>query len=145
LMTARMLEALRRLDVRLIAVDEAHCISQWGPAFRREYEGLSQLRGIFPRVPIIALTATADESTRTDIAMRLFGGAVETLVLGFDRPNIKLSIAARSDGKGQLLSIACPARRQRRRPGFSGRTGYGRWLTMRAWPRRRATPTRTAS
>ena len=114
LMTARMLEALRRLDVRLIAVDEAHCISQWGPAFRREYEGLSQLRGIFPHVPIIALTATADESTRTDIAMRLFGGAVETLVLGFDRPNIKLSIAARSDGKGQLLEFV------RRHAGCSG-------------------------
>jgi replicative superfamily II helicase len=64
LMTTRMLEALARLDIRLIAVDEAHCISQWGPAFRREYEELSRLRDIFPEVPIIALTATADEATR---------------------------------------------------------------------------------
>src|SRR5580704_14845328 len=63
LMTGRVLEALVRLDIRLIAIDEAHCISQWGPAFRREYEGLSRLRDIFPRVPIIALTATADETT----------------------------------------------------------------------------------
>ena len=51
LMTERMLEALSRLDVGLIAIDEAHCISQWGPAFRREYEDLSRLRGIFPQVP----------------------------------------------------------------------------------------------
>lgn len=90
LMTVRMLEALTKLDVRLIAIDEAHCISQWGPAFRREYEELSRLRDIFPKVPIIALTATADETTRTDIAAQLFDGRVDTVVLGFDRPNIKL-------------------------------------------------------
>jgi ATP-dependent DNA helicase RecQ len=83
LMTERMLDALARLDISLIAVDEAHCISQWGPAFRREYEDLSRLRGIFPNVPIIALTATADEGTRTDIEARLFAERVETLVLGF--------------------------------------------------------------
>jgi ATP-dependent DNA helicase RecQ len=105
LMTERMLDALARADVRLIAVDEAHCISQWGPAFRPEYEQLSRLRELFPRVPIIALTATADEATRRDIAARLFAGKVETLVLGFDRPNIKLSVAARNDGKAQLLDF----------------------------------------
>lgn len=105
LMTEQMLDALNDLDVRLIAVDEAHCISQWGPAFRREYEGLSRLRDIFSNVPIIALTATADESTRNDIAARLFGGGAETLVLGFDRPNIKLSVSARSDGRRQLLDF----------------------------------------
>ena len=105
LMTERMLEALSHLDVRLLAVDEAHCISQWGPAFRPEYEDLSRLRDIFPGAPIIALTATADEATRSDIAARLFGGKVETLVLGFDRPNIKFSVAARSDGKRQLLEF----------------------------------------
>jgi ATP-dependent DNA helicase RecQ len=105
LMTDRMLEALSRTDVRLIAVDEAHCISQWGPAFRPEYEQLSRLRELFPKVPIIALTATADEATRRDIAARLFAGRVETLVLGFDRPNIKLSVVARNDGKAQLLEF----------------------------------------
>jgi ATP-dependent DNA helicase RecQ len=105
LMTPRMLDALKDLDVRLIAVDEAHCISQWGPAFRPEYEQLSQLRGLFPKAPVIALTATADEATRRDIAQKLYGGKVETLVLGFDRPNIKLSVAARGDGPRQLLDF----------------------------------------
>ena len=114
LMTDRMLEALARTNVRLIAVDEAHCISQWGPAFRPEYEQLSRLPDIFPKVPIIALTATADEATRRDIAARLFAGKVETLVLGFDRPNIKFSVTARSDGKRQLLDFV------RRHAGRSG-------------------------
>jgi ATP-dependent DNA helicase RecQ len=114
LMTARMLQALARLDVRLIAIDEAHCISQWGPAFRPEYKALSRLRDLFPTVPIVALTATADETTRLDIATQLFAGRVETLVLGFDRPNIKLSIAAKSDSKHQLLDFV------RRHDGRSG-------------------------
>lgn len=105
LMTVRMLEALTKLDVRLIAIDEAHCISQWGPAFRREYEELSRLRDIFPKVPIIALTATADETTRTDIAAQLFDGCVDTVVLGFDRPNIKLGIEPKQDSKRQLLNF----------------------------------------
>ncbi|TPI55928.1 DNA helicase RecQ [Mesorhizobium sp. B3-1-3] len=103
LMTERMLEALSRLDIGLIAIDEAHCISQWGPAFRREYEDLSRLRGLFPQVPIIALTATADEATRADIEARLFAGRAETLVLGFDRPNVRLAIEPKQDSKRQLL------------------------------------------
>ena len=116
LMTERMLDALARLDVSLIAIDEAHCISQWGPAFRREYEDLSQLRGIFPDVPIIAVTATADETTRADIETRLFGGRVETLVLGFDRPNIKLAVEPKQDSKRQLLPLRrAPCRQERHR------------------------------
>ncbi len=114
LMTERMLDALRRLPVRLIAVDEAHCISQWGPAFRTDYEDLSRLRTVFPGVPIIALTATADETTRGDISQRLFAGQVETLVLGFDRPNIRLAVEARQDGPRQLLDFI------RRHEGRSG-------------------------
>ncbi len=114
LMTPRMLDALGRLDVRLIAIDEAHCISQWGPAFRREYEDLSRLRDLFPAVPIIAVTATADEATRADIAAKIFAGRVEALVLGFDRPNIKLTVEARQDGRRQLLGFV------RRHPGVSG-------------------------
>jgi len=105
LMTEPMLAALSKLPVRLIAIDEAHCISQWGPAFRPEYEALSRLRGLFAGVPIMALTATADESTRADIAARIFGGKVEQIVLGFDRPNIKLSVTPKQSWKQQLLAF----------------------------------------
>jgi ATP-dependent DNA helicase RecQ len=105
LMTERMLAALKSLDVRLIAIDEAHCISQWGPSFRPEYEALAQLRAAFPQVPIAALTATADDSTRADMAERLFGGAAESVVTGFDRPNIALAVEPKQDGKRQLLAF----------------------------------------
>ncbi len=105
LMTERMLEALARLPVRLFAVDEAHCISQWGPSFRPEYEDLCGLRHRFPGVPIAALTATADAVTREDIADRLFDGEVESFVLGFDRPNIRLAVEMKRDWKRQSRSF----------------------------------------
>ena len=105
LMTERMLAALARLPVRLFAIDEAHCISQWGPAFRPEYEDLCRLRELFPGVPIAALTATADEVTRGDIADKLFGGEAEQFVLGFDRPNIRLMVEMKRDWKRQLRSF----------------------------------------
>ena len=105
LMTERMLEALARLPVRLFAIDEAHCISQWGPAFRPEYEDLCRLRDLFPGVPIAALTATADEVTRNDIVDKLFGGRAGQFVLGFDRPNIKLAVEMKRDWKRQLTSF----------------------------------------
>ena len=105
LMNERMLSALARLPVTLFAIDEAHCISQWGPAFRPEYEDLCRLRDLFPGVPIAALTATADEVTREDIVQRLFGGAVEPFILGFDRPNIKLSVEMKGDWKRQLRAF----------------------------------------
>ena len=102
LMTEPMLAAPKRLPVTLFAIDEAHCISQWGPAFRPEYADLCRLRALFPGVPLAALTATADEVTRDDIADRLFGGQVEQFVLGFDRPNIRLAVEMKRDWKGQL-------------------------------------------
>ena len=114
LMTEAMLAALSKLAVRLIAVDEAHCISQWGPAFRPDYETLSRLRDLFPGVPVMALTATADESTRADIIARLFGGEADQIVLGFDRPNIALTVAAKREWKQQLLAFV------KARPGQSG-------------------------
>ena len=114
LMTERMLAALSRLPVTLFAIDEAHCISQWGPSFRPEYADLCRLREYFPTVPIAALTATADEVTREDIAEKLFAGAVEQFVLGFDRPNIALAVEVKRDWKGQLLSFIA------RHPGESG-------------------------
>ena len=105
LMTERMLAALARQPVRLFAVDEAHCISQWGPAFRPEYEDLRRLRELFPGVPIAALTATADAVTRDDIVDKLFGGQAEQFVLGFDRPNIRLAVEMKRDWKRQLGSF----------------------------------------
>ncbi len=114
LMTEPMLAALARLPVKLFAVDEAHCISRWGPAFRPEYEDLCRLRELFPEVPIAALTATADAVTREDIATRLFGGEADSIVMGFDRPNIRLSVAMKRDWKHQLRDFIA------RHPGESG-------------------------
>jgi ATP-dependent DNA helicase RecQ len=105
LMTVRMLDALSKLPVHLIAVDEAHCISRWGPAFRPEYEDLGKLKDIFPNASLTAMTATADEATRTDIATQLFGNNGKIFVSGFDRPNIRISVAMRRDWKQQLLSF----------------------------------------
>lgn len=103
MMTGAMLDNLANLDVKLIAVDEAHCISQWGPSFRPEYEQLSGLRERFNNVPLAALTATADAATRKDVADKLFGGDVETFVSGFDRPNITLGVVPKAGWKRQLL------------------------------------------
>lgn len=105
LMTERMLNALSRLPVNLIAVDEAHCLSRWGPSFRPEYEALSHLKDVFPGVPIAALTATADTTTQDDIALKLFGDSGRRFVSGFDRPNIRLQVAMRADAKRQLLDV----------------------------------------
>ena len=105
LMTERMLNALARLPISLIAIDEAHCLSRWGPSFRPEYEALTRLRGLFPGVPIAALTATADESTQNDIVDKLFGGTGRRFISGFDRPNIRLGVEMRTDAKRQLLDV----------------------------------------
>ncbi len=105
LMTERMLAALGKCDVRLIAIDEAHCISQWGASFRPEYDMLQGLRTAFPDVPIGAFTATADEATRRDIVAKIFGGEAQVYVAGFDRPNIKLAVAPKDDAKKQLLAF----------------------------------------
>ncbi len=114
LMTGRMLDALARLPLSLIAVDEAHCISRWGPSFRPDYEALAGLRERFKGVPIAAFTATADQATRDDITTKLFGGAGRVFVSGFDRPNIHLTVAMRNGGPGQLLDFI------EARPGKSG-------------------------
>ena len=105
LMSERMIAALSRLDIRMIAVDEAHCISQWGPAFRPEYEALSRLRTLFPGVPLGAFTATADEATRQDILARLLGPQAEVYVAGFDRPNIRLAVNPKRNSSRQLIDF----------------------------------------
>ena len=114
LMTERMLAALSRLPVTLIAIDEAHCIAQWGPAFRPEYEALGELKTRFPGVPIAAFTATADEVTRKEIGQKLFANQGRTFVSGFDRPNIHLSVEMKDQWKRQLLDFL------RRHEGESG-------------------------
>jgi ATP-dependent DNA helicase RecQ len=110
LMTEPMLRALAKLDLRLIAIDEAHCISQWGPAFRPEYEALATLRQHFPGVPIIGLTATADPATRADIAEKIFGGDAVAVVTGFDRPNLSLAVALKSNWKKQVVDFVAARR-----------------------------------
>ncbi len=105
LMTEPMLAALAKLPLSLLAIDEAHCISQWGPAFRPEYGDLCRLHDLFHHVPILALTATADAITRDDIAEHLLRGQMEQVVQGFDRPNIYLSVQVKRDWKRQLLDI----------------------------------------
>ncbi len=105
LMTERMISALQRQNVSLIAVDEAHCISQWGASFRPEYEALHGLRNAFPGVPIGAFTATADEAARRDIVQRLFGGQAEVHVSGFDRPNISLTVQQKANTGKQMLAF----------------------------------------
>ena len=102
LMTERMLGALSRLQVSMIAIDEAHCLSQWGPAFRPDYAELGNLSNHFPNVPIAAMTATADEATRRDIEVQLFAGKHETFVSGFDRPNLTLNVSMKKGWKDQL-------------------------------------------
>lgn len=103
LMTERMLNALSRLPVSMIAIDEAHCLSQWGPAFRPDYAELGNLTNYFPNVPIAAMTATADEATRRDIEIQLFNGTHETFVSGFDRPNLTLNVSMKKGWKDQLI------------------------------------------
>lgn len=110
LMTERMLAALSRLPVSLFAIDEAHCLSQWGPSFRPEYAQLAALSERFPDVPIVALTATADEATRKDIETHLFPGDHAVFVSGFDRPNIKLIVTPKASWKSQLIDFVLPRR-----------------------------------
>ncbi|MYD77634.1 MAG: DNA helicase RecQ [Gammaproteobacteria bacterium] len=108
LMTESMLATLKQQKLALIAVDEAHCISQWGPAFRPEYADLEKLQEVFPITPILATTATADKVTRKEIMDRLFAGKAAVHVGGFDRPNIKLSVAAKVEDSCQMQNFLMP-------------------------------------
>ncbi|TDJ46102.1 MAG: DNA helicase RecQ [Gammaproteobacteria bacterium] len=93
---------LKSLPISLIAVDEAHCVSQWGHDFRQDYLALHELREWFPGVPRMALTATATALTRAEIIKRLALTDAEVLVSGFDRPNIRYQVQPKTDGSSQL-------------------------------------------
>ncbi|MEN8213520.1 MAG: DNA helicase RecQ [Pseudomonadota bacterium] len=103
LMTAEFLNLLQQAEIALFAIDEAHCVSQWGHDFRPEYIQLSALHEQFPTVPRIALTATADAPTRREIIQRLGLEQAQQFVNGFDRPNIRYRVAANSSGARQQL------------------------------------------
>jgi len=105
LLTPRFLDLLRGLKIALFAIDEAHCVSQWGHDFRPEYIQLSVLHEQFPTVPRIALTATADRETRDEIRQRLALQEAEVYLTSFDRPNIRYRVTERTDAKRQLLVL----------------------------------------
>ncbi len=103
LMTPAFLERLADIDIALFAIDEAHCVSQWGHDFRPEYVQLGALRGHFSDIPLVALTATADPQTREDIVARSGAHQARRYVTSFDRPNIRYTVLEKHKPFDQLL------------------------------------------
>ncbi|NBO17710.1 MAG: DNA helicase RecQ [Proteobacteria bacterium] len=127
------LELLEQSPLALFAIDEAHCVSQWGHDFRPHYMELAALSERFPHVPRIALTATADAPTRRDIVERLALGQGRIFIAGFDRPNIRYGVAVKENAKQQILRFI--------REGHEGESGIVYCLSrqntedMAAWLR----------
>lgn len=105
LLRPETIERLKSTQLSLIAVDEAHCLSQWGHDFRPEYRALDCLVDHFPKVPRLALTATADEPTRAEIVEHLDIGSRNSFISGFDRPNIRYSVAEKANSTQQMLQF----------------------------------------
>jgi len=103
LVSGGFLERLQEIEIALFAIDEAHCVSQWGHDFRPEYAQLGMLRLQYPHIPIVALTATADEQTREDIVRVLNLSQARRHVTGFDRPNIRYTVLEKHKPLDQLL------------------------------------------
>ncbi len=114
LLSAGTLDRLRQRRVALIAIDEAHCVSQWGHEFRPEYRMLARLPELFPEVPRIALTATADPRTRDDILAALGMGGARVFSASFHRANLHIAAAAKDSETAQLMTLV------RRHPGQAG-------------------------
>ena len=108
------IDLLKTKKISLLAIDEAHCVSQWGHDFRKEYLQLGEIRKELSMVQTIALTATADETTRKDIIDKIFPEKPNVYIAGFDRPNIYLSMLPKNKAKEQILSFIKP---------FKGQTG----------------------
>ncbi|MDQ6996115.1 MAG: DNA helicase RecQ, partial [Mariprofundus sp.] len=105
LLSKGFLAKMEKIKLAMFAIDEAHCVSQWGHDFRPEYVRLGELREIFPDVPMLALTATADEHTREDISDRLELGKAKRFVASFDRPNIRYLVAEKRQPLTQILQF----------------------------------------
>ncbi|MBH0238740.1 DNA helicase RecQ [Methylobrevis albus] len=105
LLTPAFLDFLAGIDIALFAIDEAHCVSQWGHDFRPEYAGLGRLGELFPDIPLIALTATADPRTREDIVRSLRLEDARIFESSFDRPNISYTITERAEPRRQLIDF----------------------------------------
>ncbi|MCI5045214.1 MAG: DNA helicase RecQ [Aquisalinus sp.] len=105
LVTPRMIEALQALPLSMIVIDEAHCISQWGHDFRKEYIRLTELKALFPSAQVAAFTATADEATRQDMVTRIFQGTAKVFVQGFDRPNIAIKVEEKKQADKRLSAL----------------------------------------
>ena len=105
LMQPEVLDDLARYGPARFAIDEAHCISQWGHDFRPDYRRLAELPEHFPDAQLSAFTATADTVTRQDIVERLFGGRAKVFVAGFDRPNLQIGIAPRNSAPRQIDAV----------------------------------------
>jgi len=103
MMRPGFINSLEHIPLALIAIDEAHCVSQWGHDFRPEYAALGELRQHFPEVPFIALTATADPQTREDIVQVLGLHQAQQFITSFDRPNIRYSVLEKHQPRSQLL------------------------------------------
>jgi len=112
LVRADTLDLLKRAKVALLAVDEAHCISQWGHDFRPEYAALGKVQAALGGVQTVAFTATADAATRTDILARLFSREPVVFVHSFDRPNLRLAMAAKAGGRKQIADFVLAHRGQ---------------------------------